>query len=616
MPDMMPILSSIVFLPLAAALAIVFFVPKKNEKAICHIATWSSLLVFFVSLIPVLQYDRGNGGFQFVEAAKWIPTLGVQYKLGVDGVSLLLVVLTTLLSFISILSSWTAIKERVKEYYVFFLLLEVGMLGVFCSLDLFLFYIFWEVMLVPMYFIIGIWGGPRKLYAAIKFFLYTLFGSVLMLLGIIALYFKAGEALGTRTFDMVELLKLGPSTAVWGAGIWVFLAFFLGFAIKVPMFPFHTWLPDAHVEAPTAGSVILAGVLLKMGTYGFYRFSLPIFPKQTADCLPWLLSLCVIGIIYGAMVALAQKDWKKLVAYSSVSHLGITMIGLFALNPTGIKGGVLQMLNHGISTGMLFLIVGIVYERRHTREISEYGGIAKIMPIFAIYFMIAMLSSLGLPTLNGFIGEVTILSGLMQSSGAAFSFFGFSPIWWVVLASTGLILGAAYLLWLYQRTMFGPVTNPKNDKLPDLSWREKWTLIPLIVLAVWIGVYPKPFFDILDAPVQRMVSEQINPVLRAAKVPIDLPPEAAAATQPAQPANPDGQATPATQPANPDGQATPAATPTTTVPQPTPAPQPAPQPAAQPAAQPASHPAVAPAAAAPAAHAAAPAVGAPAPAGR
>jgi len=616
MPDMMPILSSIVFLPLAAALAIVFFVPKKNEKAICHIATWSSLLVFFVSLIPVLQYDRGNGGFQFVEAAKWIPTLGVQYKLGVDGVSLLLVVLTTLLSFISILSSWTAIKERVKEYYVFFLLLEVGMLGVFCSLDLFLFYIFWEVMLVPMYFIIGIWGGPRKLYAAIKFFLYTLFGSVLMLLGIIALYFKAGEALGTRTFDMVELLKLGPSTAVWGAGIWVFLAFFLGFAIKVPMFPFHTWLPDAHVEAPTAGSVILAGVLLKMGTYGFYRFSLPIFPKQTADCLPWLLSLCVIGIIYGAMVALAQKDWKKLVAYSSVSHLGITMIGLFALNPTGIKGGVLQMLNHGISTGMLFLIVGIVYERRHTREISEYGGIAKIMPIFAIYFMIAMLSSLGLPTLNGFIGEVTILSGLMQSSGAAFSFFGFSPIWWVVLASTGLILGAAYLLWLYQRTMFGPVTNPKNDKLPDLSWREKWTLIPLIVLAVWIGVYPKPFFDILDAPVQRMVSEQINPVLRAAKVPIDLPPEAAAATQPAQPANPDGQATPATQPANPDGQATPAATPTTTVPQPTPAAPPAPQPAAQPASQPAAHPAVAPAAAAPAAHAAAPAVGAPAPAGR
>ena len=616
MPDMMPILSSIVFLPLAAALAIVFFVPKKNEKAICHIATWSSLLVFFVSLIPVLQYDRGNGGFQFVEAAKWIPTLGVQYKLGVDGVSLLLVVLTTLLSFISILSSWTAIKERVKEYYVFFLLLEVGMLGVFCSLDLFLFYIFWEVMLVPMYFIIGIWGGPRKLYAAIKFFLYTLFGSVLMLLGIIALYFKAGEALGTRTFDMVELLKLGPSTAVWGAGIWVFLAFFLGFAIKVPMFPFHTWLPDAHVEAPTAGSVILAGVLLKMGTYGFYRFSLPIFPKQTADCLPWLLSLCVIGIIYGAMVALAQKDWKKLVAYSSVSHLGITMIGLFALNPTGIKGGVLQMLNHGISTGMLFLIVGIVYERRHTREISEYGGIAKIMPIFAIYFMIAMLSSLGLPTLNGFIGEVTILSGLMQSSGSAFSFFGFSPIWWVVLASTGLILGAAYLLWLYQRTMFGPVTNPKNDKLPDLSWREKWTLIPLIVLAVWIGVYPKPFFDILDAPVQRMVSEQINPVLRAAKVPIDLPPEAAAATQPAQPANPDGQAAPATQPANPDGQATPAATPTTTVPQPTPAAPPAPQPAAQPASQPAAHPAVAPAAAAPAAHAAAPAVGAPAPAGR
>jgi NADH-quinone oxidoreductase subunit M len=528
------ILTIITFLPLAVALVIVFFVPKRHEKLIMHLATWTALADFLLSLIPVLGYDASDGGFQFVEAYDWIPALNVQYKMGVDGVSLLLVALTTLLGFISILSSWTAIKERVKEYYVFFLLLQVGMLGVFCALDLFLFYIFWEVMLVPMYFIIGIWGGARKLYAAIKFFLYTLFGSVLMLLGIIALYFFSGEVLGERTFDIVELHKLGMFTADWGIAFWVFLAFFLGFAIKVPMFPFHTWLPDAHVEAPTAGSVILAGVLLKMGTYGFYRFSLPIFPKQTADNLLWLMTLCVIGIIYGAMVALVQKDWKKLVAYSSVSHLGITMIGLFALNIHGVKGSILQMLNHGISTGALFLIVGIIYERRHTREISEYGGLAKVMPTFAIYFMIMMLSSAGLPTLNGFIGEVTILAGLIQVDGAAFSFFGLSPIWWTVLSATGIVLGAAYLLWLYQRTMFGKVTNPKNEGLEDLTWREKWTLIPLIVLAVWIGLYPKPFFNYIEAPIERLLHEQVNPVLDAYDVPVVLPPEGEALAGPAE----------------------------------------------------------------------------------
>jgi NADH-quinone oxidoreductase subunit M len=519
------ILTIITFLPLAVALVIVFFVPKRNEKLIMHLATWTALADFLLSLIPMWGYDMSDGGFQFVEAYSWIPVLNVQYKMGVDGVSLLLVVLTTLLGFISILSSWTAIKERIKEYYVFFLLLQVGMLGVFCALDLFLFYIFWEVMLVPMYFIIGVWGGARKLYAAIKFFLYTLFGSVLMLLGIIALYFFSGDVLGERTFDIVELHKLGMFTADWGIGFWVFLAFFLGFAIKVPMFPFHTWLPDAHVEAPTAGSVILAGVLLKMGTYGFYRFSLPIFPKQTADNLLWLMTLCVIGIIYGAMVALVQKDWKKLVAYSSVSHLGMTMIGLFALNIYGVKGSILQMLNHGISTGALFLIVGIIYERRHTREISEYGGLAKVMPTFAIYFMIMMLSSAGLPTLNGFIGEVTILAGLIQIEGAAFSFFGLSPIWWTVLSATGIVLGAAYLLWLYQRTMFGKLTNPKNEGLKDLTWREKWTLIPLVVLAVWIGLYPKPFFAYIEAPIERLLHEQVNPVLEAYDVPVSLPPE-------------------------------------------------------------------------------------------
>ncbi len=518
-----PILSVVTFLPLLAALVIVFLVPKSNVKAIIHIATWTSLADFVLSLIPLAQYDRSNAGFQFVETASWIPSLGVQYKMGVDGVSLLLVVLTTLLTFISILASWESIKERQKEYYVFFLLLEVGMIGVFSALDLFLFYIYWEVMLVPMYFIIGVWGGPRKLYAAIKFFLYTLFGSVLMLLGIIALYYFSGDALGARTFDIEKLLTLGPATAGWSLAQWVFLAFFLGFAIKVPMFPFHTWLPDAHVEAPTAGSVILAGVLLKMGTYGFYRFSVPMFPKQTVDNMWWLLLLCIVGIIYGAMVALVQKDWKKLVAYSSVSHLGMTMIGLFALTIAGVQGSVLQMLNHGISTGALFLIVGIVYERRHTREISEYGGLAKVMPIFAIYFMIMMLSSIGLPTLNGFIGEIKILLGISQVGGDAYSFFGADPYWWTVMAATGIVLGAAYMLWLYQRTMFGPITNPKNERLPDLTWREKWTLIPLVVLAFWIGLYPKPFFDIMDAPIHRLVYEQVVPVLRQTGAKVDLP---------------------------------------------------------------------------------------------
>jgi NADH-quinone oxidoreductase subunit M len=449
----------------------------------------------------------------------------------VDGVSLLLIVLTTLLGFIACLSSWGSISHRVKEYYVSFLLLQVGMVGTFAALDLFLFYIFWEVMLVPMYLIIGIWGGERKLYAALKFFLYTLAGSVLMLLGVIALYFQSGEVLGERTFDIVRLHEMGAFTASWTAGgwdvgFWVFLALFFGFAIKVPMFPFHTWLPDAHTEAPTAGSVILAGVLLKMGTYGFYRLSLPIFPQQTVDNLWWLLPLCVVGIVYGAMVALVQKDWKKLVAYSSVSHLAVTMIGLFALNTIGIKGSVLQMINHGISTGALFLLVGIVYERRHTRLISEYGGLARVMPVFAIYFFIILLSSVGLPGLNGFVGEVIILIGLAQVAGEPFAFFGQAPFWWVVLSATALILGACYLLWLWQRTMFGPVTNPANEGLADLTWREKWTLLPLIVLAFGIGLYPKPLLEIVDAPVTRLVEEQLAPALARAGVPAapDLPP--------------------------------------------------------------------------------------------
>ncbi len=519
-----PILSVITFLPTVAAILIAFLVPKKHESVALKLATAAAFLTFLVSLIPLWNYDASNGGFQFVEEMSWIPRLGVSYKLGLDGVSLVLTILTTLLSFISLLSSWTSITSRIKEFSVWFLVLETGMLGVFAALDLFVFYIFWEVMLVPMYFIIGIWGGPRRLYAAIKFFLYTLLGSVLMLLGIIALWQFSEQQFGAATFDLTKLHELGVHTAGWGIGTWVFLAFFLGFAIKVPMFPFHTWLPDAHVEAPTAGSVILAGVLLKMGTYGFYRISLPIFPKQTADNLWWLLSLCIIGLVYGAMVALVQKDWKKLVAYSSVSHLAIAMLGLFALNITGIKGAVMQMLNHGISTGLLFLIVGIIYERRHTRLLSDYGGLARVVPIFATMFMIAMLSSVGLPGLNGFVGEFTVLAGLAQVSGSSFQFFGGLPAFtWTVLASTAIILSALYLLWLYQKTMFGPVTHPENKDLRDLTLREAWTLIPLVVLAVWIGVYPKPFFRLIEAPVARLVNQQLAPALRASGAGVDIP---------------------------------------------------------------------------------------------
>ncbi|RMF76537.1 MAG: NADH-quinone oxidoreductase subunit M [Acidobacteria bacterium] len=517
-----PVLSLITFLPLAVAV-VVMLVPRERPRLIHQVATWGSLLTFVVSVLPLLAWDFTDGGFQFVETHAWIPSLGVQYKLGVDGVSMLLVVLTTLLTFISLLSSWSAIESRVKEYCVYFLLLEVGMLGVFVALDLFLFYVFWEVMLVPMYFIIGIWGGPRRIYAAVKFFLYTLAGSVLMLIGIIALYFYSGQVLGERTFDIVRLHELGALTADWSWAFWVFMALFVGFAIKVPMFPFHTWLPDAHVEAPTAGSVILAGVLLKMGTYGFFRLSVPIFPVETARNLPWLLGLCMVGVIYGALVAFAQQDWKKLVAYSSVSHLGITMAGLFALNIAGVKGSVLQMINHGISSGALFLIVGIVYERRHTRLISEYGGLARVMPVFAVFFMVMMLSSAGLPLLNGFVGELTILAGLSQVGGAVYSFFGASPLWWTVLGATGVVLGAAYLLLLYQRTMFGEVTNRKNENLPDMSWRERWTLIPLVALAVWIGVYPWTFFAYLEAPVRRLVDEQVVPALEQAELDVLLP---------------------------------------------------------------------------------------------
>ncbi len=492
------ILSIILFTPLVGAL-VLLFIPKESKNAIRWVANIFAFagLVVSIPLVPWFWAVRTQTGFKFLEGApsNWIPSIGAGYYLGIDGISFLLIMLTTLLGWISILSSWTAIQDRVKEYYVWFLVLQTGMLGVFMALDFFLFYVFWEVMLVPMYLLIGIWGGPRKLYAAIKFFLYTLAGSVLMLLGILFLYFHHHAVTGVYTFSIPALYTSAPGITGTAATL-LFLAFFVGFAIKVPMFPFHTWLPDAHVEAPTAGSVILAGVLLKMGTYGLVRFSLPLFPHVSMNptMRKWMIGLSIVAIIYGALVSLMQKDMKKLVAYSSVSHLGFCTLGIFALTPLGLSGSVLQQVNHGISTGALFLIVGILYERRHTREIAEYGGISNVMPVYATITLIMFLSSMGLPLLNGFVGEFTILQGAYTENKL-----------WAGLAVIGIILGAAYLLWLYQRVYFGPVTNPKNEKLHDLTGREILTFAPLLALAVWIGVYPKPFFEILDQPVNQLV---------------------------------------------------------------------------------------------------------------
>src|SRR5438552_1768462 len=495
------ILSVVLFTPLVGAL-LMLFIPRENELAHKIAGNIFGVLGFLVSLPLVRWFKPEWGGFTFQETADWIPSIGAKYHLGLDGISLLLVMLTTFLGMIAILSSWTAIHQRTKEYYILLLLLQTGMIGVFVSLDFFLFYVFWEVMLVPMYFLIGVWGSDRRLYAAIKFFLYTLAGSVVMLLAILALYFYAPvPAGGTRTFDVPTLLAAAQHFSD-PLKVWLFWGFFFAFAIKVPMFPFHTWLPDAHTEAPTAGSVILAGVLLKMGTYGFIRFSLPLLPADPLlrhKIIQIVIVLSLIGIIYGALVCLMQKDMKRLIAYSSVSHLGFCTLGIFALTPNGLSGSVLQQINHGISTGALFLIVAVLYERRHTRMISEFGGLAHVMPKYAIVFAIAMLSSAGLPLLNGFVGEFTILQGAFEANRA-----------WAAFAVMGVILGAAYLLWLYQRTMLGQITNGKNLHLPDLSIREMAVFAPLIVWAIWIGIYPKPYFDLLEKPVQQIV-ERVRP---------------------------------------------------------------------------------------------------------
>jgi len=518
------ILNWVTYIPLIGALVIVFFIGKEKAAAIRYTATAFAVLDFVVSLYLWFNFDpkaTGSAMWQFRETYSWIPALGVNYDFGIDGIALLLVMLTTFMGIIGVVCSYSAIEHRQKEYYVLLLLLQTGMIGTFCALDFFLFYVFWEIMLVPMYFIIGIWGGPRKLYAAIKFFIYTLSGSVVMLLSILALYFfnDGGipflniKGLGNpSTFSVLQYHNIGHLIPPQ-LQFWIFIGFFLGFAIKVPMFPFHTWLPDAHVEAPTAGSIILAAVLLKMGTYGFVRFALPILPDATKQLIIPIVVLSIIGIIYGALVSLVQKDMKKLVAYSSVSHLGFVMLGMFALNPMGLKGSVLQMINHGISTGALFLLVGIIYERRHTRLISEYGGLAKQMPMYATLFLIAALSSMGLPALNGFIGEFTILLGAANRS-----------IVWASFASVGIVLGAAYLLWLYQRVFWGPLDNPANKTLLDVNRRELGLLLALVVIMVWMGIKPAVFFDIIEEPVNYVV-RKVDPTYFD-KRPIEYPPAA------------------------------------------------------------------------------------------
>jgi NADH-quinone oxidoreductase subunit M len=488
-----PLLSLVIFLPLFGAVVTLFL---RKDTVIKWWALFVTVANFIISLPLYFTFQSGTAEMQFVEHVPWMPELGVSYYLGIDGISLFLVLLTTFLTPVAVLSSWTAITEKVKEYMIFMLLMETSMVGVFAALDLILFYVFWEVTLIPMYFLIGIWGGKRRIYAAVKFFLYTLAGSALMLVAIFVLYFMNARATGQPTFDLLELQKLGVPLA---AQKWLFLAFALGFAIKVPLFPFHTWLPDAHVEAPTAGSVILAAILLKMGTYGFVRFCLPLFPDASVAFMPLMSILALIGIIYGALVAMMQKDVKSLVAYSSVSHLGFVVLGIFALNVQGLSGGILQMVNHGLSTGALFLLVGMLYERRHTRLIEDFGGLWKVTPVFSVFLLIVIFSSMGLPGLNGFVGEFLILAGTAKSN-----------VVYAVIGALGIVLAVAYLLWMFQRVVQGESTKPENRELKDLSVREVIVLVPLAILIILIGLYPPPFLNCIQPPVEHLLSQIAN----------------------------------------------------------------------------------------------------------
>jgi NADH-quinone oxidoreductase subunit M len=483
-------LTVLTFLPLAGAL-IIAFLRRDAVAAIRWVSLGTSLLALALAIKLFLDFSPDQPGMQFVEHRPWIAVPPISYHLGIDGLSLLLILLTAFLTVLAVLASWASIASRVKGFFLFLLTLETGMIGVFVSLDLFLFFIFWEAMLIPMYFLIGVWGHERRVYAAIKFVLYTMTGSALMLVGILYLY----NVTGSFDFEAIEQQLAGSVQALSGtAQVWLFLAFFLAFAIKVPMFPFHTWLPDAHVEAPTAGSVILAGVLLKMGTYGMLRFCLPLFPQASREFAPFISVLAIVGIIYGSLVAMVQPDVKKLVAYSSVAHMGFVVLGIFTFSMSGIEGATYLMCSHGVSTGALFILVGMLYERRHTRLIKEFGGLATTLPTYSAFFMIVALSSLGLPGLNGFVGEFLIIVGAFHAR----PLFG-------ALAALGVVLAAVYLLWMYQRVFFGQVTNEKNRNLPDCNGREKVILVAVVLVVLWMGVYPQPFLRRLDLGVARVI---------------------------------------------------------------------------------------------------------------
>lgn len=485
------IITIVIFLPLAGAIILIFF-PKDKTNLIKNFAFLVSIATFILSLFLYSGYDELSPEMQFVVNLAWLREFGSSYHVGIDGISLFMVILTTFLTPISILSSYNYIKEKEKEYYISLLLLETGMNGVFVALDMLLFYLFWEAMLIPMYIIIGVWGGPRRIYAAVKFFIYTMIGSVLMLVAILVIYFLHQKQTGIYSFNIFDFYNTSIPAEYQ---LLMFLAFALAFAIKVPMFPFHTWLPDAHVEAPTAGSVILAGVLLKMGVYGFIRFAVPLFPEVALELAPYIALLGVIGIIYGSLVAWSQQDVKKLVAYSSVAHLGAVMLGLFSYNVAGVEGAILQMVNHGLSTGALFLLVGMLYERRHTRMIDDYGGIARVVPVFSAFFMIVMLSSIGLPGLNGFVGEFLILFGAFQRF----------PVL-AILGVSGVILSAVYMLSMYQRVVFGKLVHEENKKMKDVNLREWLYMLPVLIMIVFIGLYPSPFLKKMEVSVKQYLT--------------------------------------------------------------------------------------------------------------
>jgi len=485
------ILSTITFLPSLGALFIIFFIRKESEGAVKWCALAVSVATMLLSLGLLWSFDPSSAELQWVEKYTWIERFGMSYYMGVDGISLLLVLLTTFITVVCVLASWRDVKSKLRAYMALFLFTETASLGVFMAMDLFLFYVFWEAVLVPMVFIIGIWGGNRRIYASVKFFLFTFLGSLFMLLGVLALYFYHGRMTGVYTFDATVLFANPVPPAVQ---FWIFMAFFLGFAVKVPLFPLHTWLPDAHTQAPTAGSIVLASVLLKLGTYGFVRFSLPLLPNASMQFAPLMIAVSLVAIIYGAYVTIAQKDMKKLVAYSSVSHMGFVMLGIFVLNLNGLRGSILQMINHGISTGALFLLIGMIYERTHSRMIGDYTGLFKRLPVYSVFFLIITLSSMGMPATNGFIGEIFILIGAFKAHW-----------YYAVPAVVGVLLGAVYLIWLFQRVFLGEFAYRGAEELKDLGLREVIVTVPLLVLVFWIGLYPRPFLRVMDASLDHLV---------------------------------------------------------------------------------------------------------------